>query len=77
MKSLLAVILSLASCQLAHADASSRPVIRVALAPVIVDTLSGVAWKAMTAECNQIWAREGIAIMWSGSPLGQIRRFAT
>lgn len=67
MKSLLAVILSLASCQLAHADASSRPAIRVALAPLIVDTLSGVAWKAMTAECNRIWAREGIAITWSGS----------
>src|SRR5215470_11733883 len=67
MKSLLAVILSLASCQLAHADASSRPVIRVALAPVVVDTMSGVAWKAMTAECNRIWAREGIEITWSST----------
>ena len=64
---LLAVVLPLAACQPARAETATRPVIRVALAPVIVDTMSGMAWWAMTNECNKIWAREGIAIMWSGS----------
>ena len=64
---LLAVVLPLAACQPARAETATRPVIRVALAPVIVDTMSGMAWWAMTNECNKIWAREGIALSWSGS----------
>lgn len=67
---LLALVLLLAACQLARAEAAPRPVIRVALAPVIVDTMSGVAWRAMTDECNAIWAREGIALTWSGASAG-------
>ena len=63
MKTVFAVILSLAGLLVAHADAS-RPLIRVALSPVIVDTMSGVAWKAMTAECTHIWAREAIEVTW-------------
>jgi len=67
MKSLIAVVLSLAACQFAGAEPVSRPVIRVALAPVTVDTMSGMAWRAMTDECNKIWAREGVALSWSDS----------
>ena len=67
---LLAVVLPLAACQLARAEAAPRPVIRVALAPVIVDTMSGITWRAMTDECNRIWAREGIALTWSGARAG-------
>ena len=67
---LLALVLTLAACQLARAEAAPRPVIRVALAPVIVNTMSGIAWRAMTDECNAIWAREGIALTWSGASAG-------
>ena len=67
---LLTVALPLAACQLARAETTPRPVIRVALAPVIVDSMSGVAWRAMTDECNGIWAREGITLSWSGAGNG-------
>jgi hypothetical protein len=67
---LLTLVLALAACQLARAEAAPRPVIRVALAPVVVDTMSGIAWRAMTDECNGIWAREGIALTWSGASTG-------
>ena len=67
---LLTLVLPFAACQLARAEAAPRPVIRVALAPVIVDTMSGIAWRAMTDECNGIWAREGIALTWSGASTG-------
>lgn len=63
---LLAVALPLAVCEVAHAETATRPVIRVALAPVERDTMSGVAWRAMTSECNRIWAVEGVALTWSG-----------
>jgi hypothetical protein len=66
MKTLLAAALLFISCQLAHAETAGR-IARVALAPVMVDQVSGVAWRAMTAECNRIWAREGIALSWDGS----------
>ena len=52
-------------CQLVSAETAARP-IRVTLAPVLVERLSGVAWRAMTKECSDIWAREGIALSWSG-----------
>jgi len=67
---LLAVVLPLAAGQPARAEAAPRPAIRVALAPVIVDTMSGIAWRAMTTECDAIWAREGIALTWSGADAG-------
>jgi len=67
---LLAVALLLAACPLARADGAPQPAIRVALAPVTVDVMSGVAWRAMTDECNEIWAREGIALSWSGASAG-------
>jgi hypothetical protein len=66
---LLPAVLLLACGQLARAD-SSRQAIRVALAPQMVDTLSGVAWKALTAECTEIWAREGVQLTWSGATDG-------
>ena len=61
------VTLLLVSCQQLRAQSEDRRIARVALAPVIVDTMSGVAWRAMTAECNRIWAREGIALTWDGT----------
>jgi len=67
---LLAAVLPFAACQLLRAEAAARPVIRVAMAPVIVDTMSGIAWRAMTEECDGIWAREGIALTWSGASTG-------
>jgi len=67
---LLAAVLPFAACQLLRAEAAARPVIRVAMAPVIVDTMSGIAWRAMTEECDGIWAREGIALTWSGATAG-------
>jgi len=66
MKTLLAAALLFMSCQLAHAETAGR-IARVALAPVMVDRVSGIVWRAMTAECNRIWAREGIALTWDGS----------
>jgi hypothetical protein len=44
--------------------------ITVALVPEVKDTMSGIAWRAMTAECSRIWAREGIALTWSGAAGG-------
>jgi hypothetical protein len=67
---LLAVALLLAACPLARAEAAPGPAIRVALAPVVVDRMSGIAWRAMTDECNAIWAPEGIALTWSGEDAG-------
>jgi len=64
---LIAVLLPLVACRPARAETAPRPEIRVALAPVIVDTMSGIAWRAMTGECTGIWAREGIALTWSGA----------
>lgn len=64
---LLAVLLPLAACPLAGAETLARPAVRVALAPVQVDRMSGVAWRAMTDECNEIRAREGITLTWSGA----------
>jgi hypothetical protein len=63
---LLAAVLLLASCLLAQAE-SSRHAVRVALAPDMVDTLSGIAWKALTEECTTIWEREGVALTWAGA----------
>ena len=67
---LLTVVLPLAACQPARAETAPRPVIRVALVPVIVDTMSGITWRGMTDECKRIWAREGIALTWSGAGNG-------
>lgn len=67
---LLTVALPLAACQVARAEAATPPAVRVALAPVVKDALSGVAWTAMTQECTGIWAREGIALTWSGAAAG-------
>ena len=67
---LFAAVLPLAASQLVRAETAPRPVIRVALAPVIVDRMSGIAWRAMTEECDGIWAREGIALTWSGASTG-------
>jgi hypothetical protein len=49
--------------------AAQRP-IRVALAPVEKDVMSGIAWRAMTQECTAIWAREGITLTWSKTDTG-------
>jgi hypothetical protein len=62
----MAAALLIVSCHTAWAEPLAR-IARVALAPVVVDRLSGVAWNAMTAECNRIWAREGIALTWEGA----------
>jgi hypothetical protein len=62
----MAAALLLASCQLVRAEPTAR-IASVALAPVIVDRMSGIAWKAMTAECNRIWSREGIVLTWDGA----------
>jgi len=67
---LTAVALLLAACPAARGETAAAPVITVALAPVVKDTISGVAWRAMTDECNRIWAREGIALTWSGAAGG-------
>jgi len=64
---LFAVALPLATCQIVSAETPAPAAVRVALAPVVVDRMSGVAWGAMVEECNEIWAREGIALTWSGS----------
>ena len=62
---LLAAAMMLAAAQFARAETAARPV-HVALAPVVKGALSGVAWRALTHECDGIWAREGIALTWSG-----------
>jgi hypothetical protein len=62
---LLAAVLQLAACHAAAAEPDGRPV-RVALDPRFVERLSGVAWRSMTQESTGIWAREGIALSWSG-----------
>jgi hypothetical protein len=66
---LIAVVLQLAGCPLASADMAPGPV-RVALDPVLVERMSGIAWGAMTEECSRIWAREGITLSWSGPSEG-------
>ena len=66
---LLAAVLQLAACHPAAAEPDARPV-RVALDAVLVERMSGIAWRAMTAECAGIWAREGIALSWSGPSAG-------
>jgi hypothetical protein len=63
---LLAAALPLTACQLARAETSPLAV-RVAIAPHMVDTMSGVAWTAMTEACTEIWKREGVALTWSGA----------
>lgn len=63
---LMAAAMLLASCQLVRAEPTVR-IASVALAPLMVDKMSGVAWRAMTAECEAIWTREGIALRWDGS----------
>ena len=67
---LTAVVLLLAACPVARGETAAAPVITVALAPEVKDRISGVAWRAMTDECNRIWAREGIALTWSGAGAG-------
>ena len=56
-------------CRIAGADTEAR-VVRVALDPRFVEHLSGVAWGSMTQESTAIWAREGIALRWSGPSAG-------
>jgi hypothetical protein len=67
---LLALALPLVVCGVAHAETAARRVIRVALAPVEHDKMSGLAWRAMTRECSRIWADEGVALTWSGDSAG-------
>lgn len=66
---LLAAVLVLAVCRIAGADPEALAV-RVALDPRFVEHLSGVAWASMTQESTGIWAREGIALTWSGPIAG-------
>jgi len=66
---LLAAAMTLATGQLARAETAVRP-IRVALAPTVRGALSGIAWRALTQECGDIWAREGIALTWAGADAG-------
>jgi hypothetical protein len=61
---LLAVALLAAAYDIAYAERAPRPPIRVAITPVVKDGMSGVAWRAMTAETSAIWAREGIELAW-------------
>src|SRR5688500_8709351 len=63
---LLLAALMPATGQPARAQTTGHP-IPVALAPVIGDRLSGIAWRAMTEECSGIWAREGVVLTWSGA----------
>jgi hypothetical protein len=46
-----------------------RPV-RVTLAPEERKVMSGIAWRAMTQECDAIWAREGVILTWSKTETG-------
>jgi hypothetical protein len=48
----------------AGAQTLERPAIRVRLEPIIQDTISGVAWNAMTEELRDIWSREGVDVGW-------------
>jgi len=64
---LLAALVQLVTCQPARAEATPPATVRVALAPVTVDRMNGIAWRAMTEECTRIWADEGIALDWSES----------
>lgn len=64
---LIAALLQLAACSLVCAGANAQPAIRVALVPKAAQELSGIAWRALTEECTAIWAREGIALSWSGA----------
>jgi hypothetical protein len=67
---LLAAALQLAACPLARAESAAPADVRVTVAPVVKERMSGVAWRAMTAECNRIWAAEGIALEWSDRATG-------
>ena len=64
---LLAALFTLAIGLPAGAQVAEPRPIRVTLAPVEKDMMSGIAWRAMTQECNAIWAREGIAVTWSNT----------
>jgi hypothetical protein len=55
---------ALTVCQPVHAQAVERRPVRVVLDPSIVDSVSGVAWNAMTEECRRIWAPEGVDVSW-------------
>src|SRR5262245_17307098 len=66
---LLATVLQVAAYQVAEADTAARAV-RVALDPRFVEPVSGVAWRSMMQESTEIWAREGIALSWSGPSTG-------
>ena len=61
---LLAVVLHF--IVLGHAARAQLPhtPVRVRFTPVIKDHVSGVAWTAMTAECDRIWSAEGVEISW-------------
>src|SRR5687767_5958552 len=67
---LLAAVMTLAIGPPAAAQVAAERPIRVALAPVEKDIMSGIAWRAMTQECNAIWAREGITLTWSKTDTG-------
>jgi hypothetical protein len=67
---LLAALLPLAVCTAARAESHAAVVLRIGLSPVHVDAMSGVAWRATMQECNDIWAREGVALDWSGESAG-------
>jgi hypothetical protein len=62
---LLAAVMTLAIAPPAGAQTAAERPIRVTLAPVEKDIMSGIAWRAMTQECDAIWAREGITLTWS------------
>jgi hypothetical protein len=61
---LLATTLLLAGGPWAGAQTPERPAVRVRLEPTVRDSLSGVAWNAMTAEFRDIWNREGVDVDW-------------
>ena len=66
---LLLAVLQFAACAGAAAEQADRPV-RLALDARFVEHMSGVAWRSMTQESTEIWAREGIALSWSGPSAG-------
>jgi hypothetical protein len=63
----LTVALMLTACDLGRAEAAARAPIRVALDAVTIDSMSRTAWQAMVRECNRIWAREGVELLWSAA----------
>jgi hypothetical protein len=62
---LLAAVLLFAACPPARAESAAPTDVRIKIAPVVKEKMSGVAWRAMTEECNRIWAAEEIALEWS------------